>query len=61
MAVLPIIYWSLPDRKDDINVPQLKSMCLNFNVCLYHSSVMDFKSRIPSVENYPCLSIQTKS
>ena len=37
-----------PDRKDDINVPQFKSMCLNFNFCLYHSSVIDFKSRISS-------------
>ena len=27
---------------------QRASMCLNFNFCLYHSSVMDFKSRISS-------------
>ena len=55
VAVLAIKYWSSPDHRDDINMPQLKSMCLNFNFCLYHSSVKDFKSRIPSMENYPCL------
>ena len=26
----------------------VKSMCLNFNFCLYYSSVMDFKPRISS-------------
>ena len=53
-----MIYGSLPDRKDDINVPRcvLISISVSFQ-CLW---ILNLVFHRPSVEDYPYLSIQTK-
>ena len=54
-----MIYGFLPDHKDDINVPRCVwiSISVSFQ-CLWSLNLVFHR---PSVEDYPCLSIQTKS